>query len=1026
MIQEIQARTDNVLREFCKFYEEQYGVALFNKVRYEIEGNGGPQSQLLHRKAPLEDGMIFSGNLFQYLEDNKKWRNRFCIVPRHYCLVLYESKMAYDRGIQPRAGINCAGYKVLTSVDQYVDLLNNSLPGGKGKSSSSQILKCATQFPIILWHPYARHYYFCVMTEKEHVKWTAVFQDSVRHANNGISEDSKVEAPAFTDAVRLYRQSKEQYGTWDMLCGNEVQVLSNLVMEELIPELKNVIGPKLKGKSQDRQRAWMLISDTVYRMVQEQAKVRYDAIVGKCESTRSAMESTIRTDMDQIITSKEHLANKIRASVFSKAEICVRNHIQPYIASILDALMLPTSQGFVEVRDLFFKEVTEMNMNVVNEGGKDKLGEHMEKLSQLAYHPVKMQACYEKMDLLKLEGLQQRFDVSSPAVFKQRAQIYMREQMDNSIYTFEQLLHQELEKSADKEELCKDIQRILERVLKKYDYDSSSVRKKFFREALLQIIIPFLLKKLAPTCKSDLPRFQELIFEDFARFILVENTYEEVVLQSVMKDIMQAVKEAAVQRKHNLFRDSMVLHNSDPSLHLLGDDVPIDWSKEYGNEPVDATSAEKRRRAKQVVSVIHDDDGTLPYESCMEVPAHEDIKEEPEVEQFSARAAQAVPQLLHSPDNVTEIRGMLVKEFQVKAPIPVHDQTDALLTNSTAVEGKASESSKDGEPAVGEGQVPEPVRKMPAVEEGQVPELVRKMPAVEECQVPEPVRKMPAAEECQVPEPVRKMPAVGEGQVPEPVRKMPAAGEGQVPEPVRKMPAAGEGQVPEPVRKMPAAGEGQVPEPVRKMPAAGEGQVPEPVRKMPAAGEGQVPEPVRKMPAAGEGQVLEPVRKMPAAEECQVLEPVRKMPAMEECQVPEPTSVKCPALEPTNEESKVLEIVKENLSTEESKVNEPTHYSKETPSIYLVQSNRDDSGFQSPMSEEGEDLEEKPVPPASPFKPASGDALVFSDKGLHLVDGCKSNKEVGEDAAIHGPSEQAKQVQAPKEPREIQEGQSQF
>lgn len=51
----------------------------------------------------------------------------------------------------------------------------------------------------------------------------------------------------------------------------------------------------------------------------------------------------------------------------------------------------------------------------------------MEKLSHLAFHPVKMQSCYEKMDQLKLEGLQQRFDVSSTSVFKQRAQIYMRQ-----------------------------------------------------------------------------------------------------------------------------------------------------------------------------------------------------------------------------------------------------------------------------------------------------------------------------------------------------------------------------------------------------------------------------------------------------------------------------------------------------------------------------------------------------------------------------------------------------------------------
>ncbi|XP_009886275.1 PREDICTED: niban-like protein 1, partial [Charadrius vociferus] len=475
---------------------------------------------------PLEDHVIYSGNLFQYIEENKKWRNRFCVVPHNYGLVLYENKLAYERDLPPRVLVNSAGYKILTSVDQYLELVNSSLPGVTPKSGHSPILKCPTDFPLILWHPYARHYYFCVMTGKEQEKWRAVFQDCVRHCNNGISEDSKVEAPAFTD-----------------------------------------------------------ISDAVYRMVYEQTKAQYDAAMAKCEQERPQMESTIRTDMDQIITSKEHLASKIRAFVLPKAEICVRNHVQPYISSILEALMTPTSQGFAEVREVFFKEVTDMNMNVVNEGGMEKLAEYMEKLSHLAFHPVKMQSCYEKMDQLKLEGLQQRFDVSSTSVFKQRAQIHMRQQMDDAVYTFETLLHQEVGKLQGKDDLCKSIQRILERVLKKYDYDSSTVRKKFFREALLQITIPFLLKKLAPTCKGELAKFQELIFEDFARFILVENTYEEVVLQSVMKDIMQAVKEAAVQRKHNLYRDSMVMHNSDPNLHLLGEGIPIDWGEEYSGQP---------------------------------------------------------------------------------------------------------------------------------------------------------------------------------------------------------------------------------------------------------------------------------------------------------------------------------------------------------------------------------------------------------------------------------------------------------
>ncbi|KAG7453881.1 hypothetical protein JOB18_039678, partial [Solea senegalensis] len=52
---------------------------------------------------------------------------------------------------------------------------------------------------------------------------------------------------------------------------------------------------------------------------------------------------------------------------------------------------------------------------------------HMEKISMLAFHPVKMHSCYEKVVNLSLEGLQQQFDVSSLSVFVQRAQIPMRE-----------------------------------------------------------------------------------------------------------------------------------------------------------------------------------------------------------------------------------------------------------------------------------------------------------------------------------------------------------------------------------------------------------------------------------------------------------------------------------------------------------------------------------------------------------------------------------------------------------------------
>lgn len=645
----ITARTGEVMGDFGRLYEQQYAVALFNKVRFDIEGGGGPQPQLLHRKIPLENKSIFSGSLFQYLEENKKWRSRFLFVPDSYNILYYDSKASHDKRLNPKGTINCASYKVLTSVEQYLDLISNSLPGVKAKMGSSPFLKCATQFPLILWHPYAHHYYFCAATEKEQQKWHAVFQDCVRHTNDGLSEENKVQTPAFTDAVRLYRQAKGNYGTWEMMCGVPSQILSNLVMEGLLPELRDLISPRLKGKLYERQRNWMLISDAVYSLVQGQCQAQYEVVLQKCEAARSSLEASIRTDMDQIITSKEHVTNKIRAVVLPKAEKLLKVSIQPYISSILDALMEPTSRGFSEVRDVFFRELVDMSKNILNDGTKETVAQHMEKISMLAFHPVKMQSCYEKVEQLVLEGLQQRFDVSSPSVFVQRAQILMREQMDDAVYTFEQILHQSLE-SQGTEELCKTIQRCQDRVIKKFDYDSSTVRKRFFREALLQIFIPYMLKQLSPSCASELPRFQELIFEDFSRFILVGNIFEEVVLQSVMKDIMMAVKEAAVQRRHNLYRDSIVLSNSDPSLHLLGENPSIDWAKEYGGDQEEVDSAgedvagtgedaegdaevqgeesHKRRRMKQVVSMIQVEGSPVQPESCVEVPGINDIPEE--------------------------------------------------------------------------------------------------------------------------------------------------------------------------------------------------------------------------------------------------------------------------------------------------------------------------------------------------------------------------------------------------------------
>lgn len=41
---------------------------------------------------PLKNKSIFSGGLFQYLEESKKWRSRYLYVGETYNIGLYESK----------------------------------------------------------------------------------------------------------------------------------------------------------------------------------------------------------------------------------------------------------------------------------------------------------------------------------------------------------------------------------------------------------------------------------------------------------------------------------------------------------------------------------------------------------------------------------------------------------------------------------------------------------------------------------------------------------------------------------------------------------------------------------------------------------------------------------------------------------------------------------------------------------------------------------------------------------------------
>ncbi|XP_033293861.2 protein Niban 1 isoform X2 [Orcinus orca] len=523
----IRGKTEAAIKNFSPYYSRQYSVAFCNYVRSEVEQQRDLTSQFLKTKPPLEPGtVLYEAELSQFAEDIKKWKERYVVVKNDFAVESYENKEAYQRGAPPKSRILPAGGKVLTSEDEYGLLSDRHFPdpiASSEKENAQPFVVLPKEFPVYLWQPFLRHGYFCFQDAADQRKFSALLSDCIRHLNHDYMKQTTFEVQAFLEAVQFFRQEKGHYGSWEMITGDEVQILSNLVMEELMPTLQTDILPKMKGKKNDRKRAWFGLLEEAYNLVRHQVSEGLSALKEECRALTKGLEGTIRSDMDQIVNSKNFLIGKIKAMVAQPAERSCAESVQPFLASILEELMGPVSSGFSEVRSLFEKEVDELNQNFQTTKDSAQLKEHLDRLMNLPLDSVKMEPCYSKVNLLQehLQDLKSRFRFPHIDLVVQRTQNYMQELMENAVFTFEQLLSPHLQGEASKTTVA--IEKVKLRVLK------------------------------------ELQKYEQFIFADHTNMIHVENVYEEILHQILLDETLKVIKEAAILKKHNLFEDNMAL-----------------------------------------------------------------------------------------------------------------------------------------------------------------------------------------------------------------------------------------------------------------------------------------------------------------------------------------------------------------------------------------------------------------------------------------------------------------------------------
>ncbi|XP_074710783.1 protein Niban 3 isoform X4 [Strix uralensis] len=492
----LRGRADATVKNFVPHYRRQLAAALLRRVSGELEPPGSAAPQLLpsQLRGP-PDAALHEGVLAHYDSDSRSWQENYFVLLGDFTLRWFDNEEALRKGCEPRGSAALSGYLLLSAAGEYAKWLGDLCQGLAG---GSPFADAPGEFPLFLCHPFRRHFCFRAGSAGARRAWRAALGDALRCRGTELQRRDSLEAEAFLAAVRFYRQERGRYGAEDLLLGSEPEILGNVLMEDLVPVLRSQVLPSFGGSERSRQRRWLQFLQEVYTLVLDEISSEFEGFQEEKEKLRIELEKKIRPDVDQMLTLKEQIASELQAVVRSPAESCCARGVEPDLACALEELLRPLGAGVEAVRSLFARRAEEM------------------------------------VALAR----------SSPVA------VLQKELMQNCTHTFQQLSQQHLGRAAARRQLPQMLGKVKERVLKKFDYDSSSARERFAQEWLLRIFLPFLLKHLEAGCKLELPRYESFVFADFSGIINLENIYEETVLAVLQQAVGKGEGAASPRPEH--------------------------------------------------------------------------------------------------------------------------------------------------------------------------------------------------------------------------------------------------------------------------------------------------------------------------------------------------------------------------------------------------------------------------------------------------------------------------------------------
>ncbi|XP_044074760.1 protein Niban 1-like [Siniperca chuatsi] len=586
-ISNIKGLVDSTFQSFSVFYRQQYSAAYFRHLHQEVElKKEGTGLLLTHRPQYAPEEVLYQGSVkFScWDEQGKKCKERYTVLRRVYKVEIHENMETFSRGCAAKLILEPAGASVFTTEEESRAHLEQTCAGilNGVKEDSSSVVSSPDVFAVYLHLPYMGHTCFLFQQKEERDHFQSAIKTCIRHSNLDPWCDSSYESQAYIRAFRLYRQDKGCYESWEMLLGTEEQVLASQVMEEVLPWLQSQLQSRVKGKKTERIQQWLATVQATYTLVREQLTASLEALREECRQTASANQALIRSNLDQIMYSHCFLEEKVRACICEEAEKVCSESVAPYMSSILEALTENISAGIQGMQHTLH---TQMDSAFTHTNG----GTEETKKALSTLRSISLDQCYRQVENLteKLEGLKQRFGLSSTQRLVHSAHLEMEKLLDSAVYTLELFLQSSARLQPS--QIPVKMERAKERVLKQLDYDSRVVQRRLYQEALLEITLPALTRRMDSKWKTELQQFEQYIFSDYSSFILVHNVYDDVLRNIPSKEIATVVQDAASKKSNNLLLDTSDLGISQYS--LLGQTPPRSAPGSPACHPRDSSSA---------------------------------------------------------------------------------------------------------------------------------------------------------------------------------------------------------------------------------------------------------------------------------------------------------------------------------------------------------------------------------------------------------------------------------------------------